>query len=316
MQFLIIPLLLNFNLMLKPLLKHFKTIKSILLHQLSQEMTKKWILICLFVFVASKGLFAIGNDTAIYPKLDISYLKSYYYDTKEFVVSPAKWKKKQWIEFGTVTAAGILAYTQDEKIQKYFVNHQSETASNLSKYIFEPFGNGKGTCVVIGNLYATGWLLKDKRLAGTSLTAAKAFGISSVGALIIKQLTHRHRPYQDDVPDHANWDGPFSSIEYTSFPSGHSTAAFSLATVFAMEYSSTIWVPVLAFTLATGTAVSRLYDNKHWASDVVIGSALGFVTGRFMWKQSKKNGKKKFAVIPNVGLDHANVAIIIRVGEP
>jgi membrane-associated phospholipid phosphatase len=279
-------------------------------------MTKKWILISLFVLVASKGLHAIGNDTTIYPQLDISYLKSYYYDTKEFLISPANWKKKQWIEFGTVAAAGIVAYTQDEKIQKYFVSHQTSTAANLSKYIFEPFGNGKGTCVIIGSLYATGWLLKDKRLAGTSLTAAKAFGVSSVGTLIIKQLTHRHRPYQDEIPDQSNWDGPFSSIEYTSFPSGHSTAAFSLATVFAMEYSSTIWVPALAYTLATGTAISRLYDNKHWASDVVIGSAIGFVTGRFMWKQSKKKGKGKLAVIPNVGINHANVAIIMCVGEP
>ncbi len=279
-------------------------------------MIKKWILFSLFVCVVATHLVAAGNDTIVYPKLDVSYLKSCYYDTKEFVISPAKWKKKEWIEFGAVTGAGILAYTQDEKIQKYFVSHQTSTATNLSKYIFEPFGNGKGTCIVMGGLFATGWLLKDKRLAGTSLTAAKAFGVSSVAALLFKQLTHRHRPYQDDIPDRSNWDGPFSSTEYTSFPSGHSTAAFSLATVFAMEYSNTIWVPVLAYTLATGTAVSRLYDNKHWASDVFIGSALGFVTGRFMWKQSKKNGGNKYVVVPNLGVDHANIAILIRIGEP
>ena len=279
-------------------------------------MIKKWIIFTIFILTATGGLLAAGNDTIIYPKLDLTYIKSYYYDTKEFVISPVRWKKKQWIEFGAVTGAGILAYTQDEKIQKYFVNHQTSTATNLSKYIFEPFGNGKGTCVVIGGLYATGWLLKDKRLAGTSLTAVKAFGVSTAVALLIKQLTHRHRPFQDDIPDHTNWEGPFSNIDYTSFPSGHSTAAFSLATVFAMEYNSTVWVPLLAYSLAAGTAVSRLYDNKHWASDVVIGSALGFVTGRFMWKQSKKSGGKKFAVVPNFGFDFSSVAILIRVGEP
>jgi len=231
------------------------------------------------------------------------------------MLSPAKWKVKQWIGFGLVAGAGVLAYTQDEKIQKYFVGHQSTAADNLSKYVFEPFGNGIGTSVIIGGLYVGGRLTRDCRLAGTSLTAGKAFLVSTAFAMITKQLTHRHRPYQDEIPDHANWDGPFADIHYNSFPSGHSTAAFSLATVFAMEYSHTIWVPALAYTLATGTAVSRLYDNKHWASDVVIGSALGFVTGRFMWKQSRK-GNNRLVILPSAGTNSASLTFIIRLAEP
>jgi membrane-associated phospholipid phosphatase len=78
-----------------------------------------------------------------------------------------------------------------------------------------------------------------------------------------------------------------------------------------MEYSSTIWVPVLAYTLATGTAISRLYDNKHWASDVVIGSALGFVTGRFMWKMSRK-GNNRFVIVPSIGTRSSSVTCMIR----
>jgi membrane-associated phospholipid phosphatase len=272
----------------------------------------KWSFLCWFS-LAVFSLQAAGIDTIQYPELNKTYLKSYWHDSKSFVVSPAKWRTKQWIEFGVVSGAGVLAYTQDEKIQKYFVAHQSETADNLSKYVFEPFGSFSP--IIIGGLYLGGRLAKNHRLAGTSLTAAKALIVSSVSANIVKQLTHRHRPYQDDIPDHANWDGPFSNFEYNSFPSGHSTAAFSMATVYAMEYSSTIWVPALAYTLATGTAVSRLYDNKHWASDVVIGSALGFVTGRFMWKQSRK-GNNRLVILPSAGTRAASVTFIIRLTEP
>jgi membrane-associated phospholipid phosphatase len=275
---------------------------------------KGWMLVLLFLAAVFR-MQAGSNDTIQYPELHKAYLKSYWYDSKSFVLSPAEWHAKQWIAFGIVAGAGVLAYTQDEKIQKYFVGHQSETADNLSKYIFEPFGNGIGTSVIIGGLYIGGRLAKDKRLAGTSLTACKAFLVSTTVAMITKQLTHRHRPYQDEIPDHTNWDGPFSSIEYNSFPSGHSTAAFSLATVFAMEYSSTIWVPVLAYTLATGTAVSRLYDNKHWASDVVIGSALGFVTGRFMWRQSRK-GNNRVTILPAASTKSVSVKFFIRLAEP
>jgi len=272
----------------------------------------KWMLGMMF-FIAAFSTKAAGNDTIQYPELNKTYIKSYWYDTKSFVVSPAKWRARQWIEFGVVAGAGVLAYTQDEKIQEYFVGHQSETADNLSKYIFEPYG--RFAPVIIGGLYIGGRLAKDNRLAGTSLIAAKSFVVSAVGATILKQLTHRHRPYQDDIPDHANWDGPFSSYEYNSFPSGHATAAFSMATVYAMEYSSTIWVPIVSYTLAAGTAISRLYDNKHWASDVVIGSALGFVTGRFMWKQSRK-GNNRVVVLPSAGVKTASVTFIIRLAEP
>ena len=272
----------------------------------------KWIFFIGF-FITALNSQAAGTDTIQYPELNKTYIKSYWYDTKSFVVSPAKWKAKQWIEVGVIAGLGVLAYTQDEEIQKYFIEHQSPTADNFSKYIFEPFG--RFAPVLIGGLYLGGRLAKDNRLAGTSLTAAKAFIVSAVGAGIIKQITHRHRPYQDDIPDYANWDGPFSSIEYTSLPSGHATAAFSMATVYAMEYSSTIWVPVLAYTLAAGTAVSRLYDNDHWASDVVIGSALGFVTGRFMWKQSRK-GNNRVVILPSAGTHTASVTFILNLAEP
>jgi membrane-associated phospholipid phosphatase len=275
---------------------------------------KKWMLV-ITILLAFSRIYAAGTDSISYPELNKTYLKSYYYDSKSFLMSPAKWKAKQWIELGVVTGIGVLAYTQDENIQKYFVSHQSTAADNLSKYVFEPIGNGIGTSVIIGGLYAGGLLAKDNRLAGSSLTAAKAFIVSAVIAQTVKQLTHRHRPYQDEIPDHDQWEGPIADIHYTSFPSGHSTAAFSLATVFAMEYSNTIWVPVLAYTMATGTAISRLYDNDHWASDVVIGSALGFVTGRFMWKQSRK-GNGRLVILPKVGTNMASVTFFLRLSEP
>ena len=276
-------------------------------------MTSSKFFFFLLILLSAVKLRAAGADSIYYPELNKAYGKSYWYHSKAFVVSPAKWELKHWLGFGLVSGAGILAYSQDEKIQEFFTDHQSATADNFSKYVFEPFG--RFSPVLVGGLYLTGRLVKDKRLAGTSLTAAKSLAVAGLIGGVVKQLTHRHRPYQDDIPNHANWDGPFSDIHYNSFPSGHSTAAFSMATVFAMEYRSTIWVPALAYTLAAGTAVSRLYDNKHWASDVVIGSALGFVTGRFMWKQSQGN-YKNVMVLPSAGTNSASLTFIIAIAEP
>jgi hypothetical protein len=57
-----------------------------------------------------------------------------------------------------------------------------------------------------------GRLAKDNRLTITSFTAAKEFVVSSVFTSTVKQLTHYHQPYQDDIPDNANLDGPLSDF--------------------------------------------------------------------------------------------------------
>lgn len=65
-----------------------------------------------------------------------------------------------------------------------------------------------------------------------------------------------------------------------SFPSGHTTVAFAAATVYALEYKDKPWVPVFAYTAASLIGLSRLTENKHWATDVLAGAALGYLTGR------------------------------------
>ena len=264
------------------------------------------------VFVLLAEYCQAANDSVSYPRLNKDYIRSYFSDSWQLVRSPGKWHTKELVTFGVVASAGVLAYTQDQRVQQYFTNHRNEIAHQSSKYIFEPFGSGLGSGILVGGLFIGGTLAHNERVAGTALTAVKSFAIASLGTGIFKQIAHRHRPFQDPVPDRANWDGPFSKFSYTSFPSGHSTAAFSVATVFAMEYRETIWVPVLSYTLAAGTAISRLYDNRHWLSDVVIGSAFGFFTGRFIWKQSCKRANS-VRVYPEIGTETSALHMVIPI---
>jgi membrane-associated phospholipid phosphatase len=76
----------------------------------------------------------------------------------------------------------------------------------------------------------------------------------------------------------------FTSTSFQSFPSGHSTAAFSAAAAVTSETSDwwphSTWVigPVL-YGGASLVGVSRMYEDKHWASDVVMGAAVGVFAG-------------------------------------
>ena len=75
--------------------------------------------------------------------------------------------------------------------------------------------------------------------------------------------------------------GPSFSLKHgsTAFPSGHTTAAFAAATVFAQEYRDRLWVSILSYSAASLIGLSRITENAHWASDVFAGAALGYVTG-------------------------------------
>ena len=76
----------------------------------------------------------------------------------------------------------------------------------------------------------------------------------------------------------------FGNDDYRSFPSGHSTAAFAFASIISAETShwwpDSRWIvgPIM-YGAATLTGVSRIYNNQHWASDVLAGAAIGTLTG-------------------------------------
>ena len=215
------------------------------------------------------------------------YIKSCLSDSKGLLFSPGNWKGRQWIAFASVGLTTALVYTQDEHIRGFVQEHRTTSGDKFFRYGFEHWGSGYYTVPLLGGLYVGGRLLKNERLSATALTAGKAAVVSAVFVNVVKQAAHRHRPYQDNPAESKNWDGPFGDRHHTSFPSGHTTLAFSVASVLASEYSETVWVPVVAYSLAAGTAISRVYHDKHWASDVLIGSAFGWATGRFIWKRNR-----------------------------
>lgn len=102
---------------------------------------------------------------------------------------------------------------------------------------------------------------------------------------VMKRAIGRARPRVS--PDNArNFGGTkgWHDHGYRSFPSGHATAAFAIASSVTLEsgrhWHDSQWVVgPLMYGVATLTGVSRIYNNEHWASDVIAGAALGTLTG-------------------------------------
>jgi membrane-associated phospholipid phosphatase len=144
-----------------------------------------------------------------------------------------------------------------------------------------------GAIVISFGAYALGRVAHQDRLADIGLHTTEAIAFASTVTYLVKGTAGRARPNQNvrRSSDFRIGSG-FGSNSRSSFPSGHTTAAFAAASAVTEELAhsrpGSQWVvgPVL-YGAAALVGGARMYDNKHWASDVVLGAAVGTFSG---WK--------------------------------
>ena len=201
-------------------------------------------------------------------------------DTRRIVLSPAKWHWQDWAWAGGAVSATALCFAADEYVQNSTQSKQSPFGDGLATYLGEPLGN---SLYVIGSafvVYTTAKVSHNEKVARPALTVFKATLIAGGAAGVFKFMTHRARPGENTPPDAFDWNGPSFSTDNLSFVSAHSATAFALASSLSTYYHQHRWVAWVSYPLATITAWSRVYDNKHWLSDVVGGAALGIFIGK------------------------------------
>ena len=161
---------------------------------------------------------------------------------------------------------------------------------------FHGFNNiftGNATAIGIGatpaSLYAIGLIRRDSKMQHTALLAGEAMADAEILTTVLKDATKRVKPA--GFPTSGNlsdsWFEMRGSPSYSylkgdgSFPSGHTIAAFSVATIIARRYRNHRWVPYAAYGLAAVVGFSRLSLSVHFLSDVFMGGALGYSISRF-----------------------------------
>jgi membrane-associated phospholipid phosphatase len=141
--------------------------------------------------------------------------------------------------------------------------------------------------VVIGvSMYAAGRLANNDRLADLGLHGTEALFIGEGTASVLKGIFGRARPFVDvnNPYDYQLFRGFKSDTRYRSFPSGHTVAGFAAAAAVTAETSrwwpSSVWyIGPAMYGGAALVGVSRMYNNRHWASDVIMGAAIGTFAG-------------------------------------
>jgi membrane-associated phospholipid phosphatase len=151
--------------------------------------------------------------------------------------------------------------------------------------IFSSNATTIGILAVPVSLYAAGYWRRDAKMTNTALLSAEALASAEVLAVVFKTATNRLRP--SDVPPYTSFGdswfegGSRLSSSHQSFPSGHTIAAFSVATVVARRYGSHRWVPFVAYGAAAAVGFSRISLSAHFASDVFLGGVFGYSISRF-----------------------------------
>lgn len=138
-------------------------------------------------------------------------------------------------------------------------------------------------------VYLVGRWRGDKFAQKTALFAGEAAADAMVFYAVAQEATHRARPIE--IPPNGDFGDTFYDGHHgflsNSFPSGHAAEAFAIATVFERRYRDHKWVPWLAYGVAGLICFSRLTLQSHFLSDIFMGSAIGYVTGRYVALQGQ-----------------------------
>jgi membrane-associated phospholipid phosphatase len=180
--------------------------------------------------------------------------------------------------FAVVGVTGALIAT-DPHDAPYF--RRTDDFQRFNR-VFSGKATGLAAALMPLSVYAVGLMRQDSYQQETSLLAGEALADSLILATAMKVSTQRLRP--SDIPPQGDFSDTFfrgHSISSVSFPSGHTIAAFSVATVFARRYRNHRWVPWLAYGAAGVIGFSRISLQAHFPSDVFLGAALGYSISRF-----------------------------------
>ena len=258
----------------------------------------------------TKGKVDIAPETKTEKKQEkkLYSLSQFGHETVVFIGQPARWKKQNWLNVGLIASGTAVLTLFDQPFR-------DASQGNQRYYLSAPVEGGR----IYGEWYSIGAIAGGFGLYGIIAgdTAGKKIAIELLqGGLyaegfveVVKILVGRARPYENQGPGTFH---PFTVTDpgYNSFPSGHSTSAFTLSTIMS-RHASTDFLKALAYVPACFTLFARIYQDKHWVSDELVGASLGYFVGNWVvdLHEEKRHRINVTAAIPpaiSISLDKIN----------
>jgi hypothetical protein len=218
-------------------------------------------------------------------------------DAKHVLTALARWQKPEWQYLG-LAAVGVIgvAAIADGPVRDEMARH----APNDNRFMrnVERFG-AQYSVGVLGGFYLAGAIGNNETAIAVAQDGLTASIIASgIITPAIKFVTGRARPRENLGVAHFH---PFS-LSYSSnssFPSGHTTEAFALASVISSHYEKT-WVACASYSVAGLVGVARSYHGAHFASDILAGALIGTLVGKSVVAHNKSLRSGNVMLLPEI----------------
>lgn len=186
-----------------------------------------------------------------------------------------------------LVVATTVAITTDHQVmsssrlQDGSLNSHADTASQglLGAFVALPVG-----------LYGLGKLRHSSQAEETGILGGESMVDSLVANEVMKVVAERERPTVDGAKGRFFQSGVGT---VSSFPSNHSILAWSSAAVLASEYPGR-FNDIAIYGLATGVSVTRVLARQHFPSDVLVGSAVGWMIGRYVFRHHQRSHNENY----------------------
>lgn len=229
-------------------------------------------------------------------------------DVKYEATAPSRWDSQDLKDIGWAAAAVVGTSIVADTAVRDFMRRQTPDNAFLNNV--QNFGQ-TWAIGVVGSFYVAGLVTDNEKSVQVAEDLISASLISATINQTIKVTVNRYRPRDDQGV--VNLQGYQGLNNNSSFPSGHTTEAFTLASVIASSYEDNPWVAYTAYSVASMVGIARMYLDAHWASDVVASAFIGTWVGKSVVSHNKslhKNSKNNVAILPDVAPGYTGVRIV------
>ena len=178
-----------------------------------------------------------------------------------------------WVGAGVTLAASLAL---DEPVQRFVASHRSHAAQQVANAL-DPFGEARYLVPSLVAATVVPYVAGNHSLARSALRTGLGYAAADIAGGIVRVAVARHRP--DSTNDAWRFRPLHPQGEWGSTPSAHVTHAFAIAAGIAEE-SGHPWASRVAYGLATLVAAERVYQQRHWTSDTVVGATLAVSVAR------------------------------------
>ena len=231
-----------------------------------------------------------------------SFVRRFVDDQKHIWTSPSRISRGDLKWVVPLAAATATAIATDNRLSEELPN-PDDPARIAGKHVSQ-LGALYTVAGISTATYLVGRIAGRERLRDTGWLGLEALAHTQIVVQAVKLATQRERPPEPRAR-RGFWTGG------SSFPSGHAATTWAWATVVARQYPEKKFVPIVVYSLAALVSAARLSARRHYASDILVGGALGHLIGRYIHDSRQDSGlrpNRAVALTPRVGVRYSRPA--------